>query len=689
VHGSFESGLDFFPYGTHYHRAPTPLPEEWESDLRELAARGYTHVQFRPQWRWHERVRENATWDDLDTLFDLADKHGLRVVLKPMLETAPDWAFQELGGTRIGFHGLPISPTAHGAYYVGGWLPCFDNPAVMTAAVRFVREMTARYKDHPALWFYNAWNEPRSRPLGQCQCGHSRLSYQEWLRDRYGSVETLNREFGKAWTSFETVTPPQSALCYAEMFLWRQWAMWAVAQQVKAVTDGIKSVHPQAFVMCHVGTCSAVTDIICDSSDDMLTSKSVDRYGTSWIVTLHPSTPSEYYQSDYVGDWLRRVDPSYWVHEFYPQMGVGTWHKSPTQEDLNMLIWMAIASGTAGFTFWQYRSERVGCEINLAGLREIDGSPSKRSEVADGIAAILREHGPKLVDAQRPRSDRAQLYCIKSDMISRIQLMEPLLGSIASEQSTWDYPYKNSSRMTHVLYGRGESSVDMVIPGDSLDGVRLLIVSGAEMVDAETARWLEEYVKGGGNLLVEFPFACRTDNTWVSPKRPNHSLSGLLGCRESERLTCEDNTVRFENGIEMAAKGWKVSLAPEAGRPIAWWEDGAPAAVEHEYFGGKVISLGVSLSLCAEDTCEGPAFDLADHILSMLGMQSSAGPWDVIIRKRVTEDSEIWFAFNIADEARQARLPSEPSCVWTGVKPLGVTLTLPAHGTWVGEFRKG
>jgi beta-galactosidase GanA len=123
----FEDRLKFFPYGTQYHRAPTPLPDEWEGDLAEIKHVGYTHVQFRPQWRQHERIRDHCAWDELDRLFELAQKNELRVVLKPMLETAPDWVFDELDGTRIGFHGVPLSPHANAAYYVGGWWPCFDN----------------------------------------------------------------------------------------------------------------------------------------------------------------------------------------------------------------------------------------------------------------------------------------------------------------------------------------------------------------------------------------------------------------------------------------------------------------------------------------------------------------------------------------------------------------------------------
>ncbi len=58
----FEKQLDFYPYGVQYYRAPTPLPEEWEADLDEIARIGYTHVQYRPQWRWHQKVLKKRPW---------------------------------------------------------------------------------------------------------------------------------------------------------------------------------------------------------------------------------------------------------------------------------------------------------------------------------------------------------------------------------------------------------------------------------------------------------------------------------------------------------------------------------------------------------------------------------------------------------------------------------------------------
>ncbi len=131
----------FFPhynYGTQYYRAPTPLPSEWEDDLKNMKATGIDTIQLRIQWRWNEPAEGRYEFDDIDELFRLAEKYDKKVIIKFMMETAPDYVFHKYGGTRVDMHGIPLSRGGHGAFYVGGWWPCFENPDVMRKALDFV-----------------------------------------------------------------------------------------------------------------------------------------------------------------------------------------------------------------------------------------------------------------------------------------------------------------------------------------------------------------------------------------------------------------------------------------------------------------------------------------------------------------------------------------------------------------------
>jgi len=668
---------NFYPFGTQYHRAPTPLPEEWAGDLKAIAKAGYTHVQYRPQWRWHERIRGECVWDDLDRLFDLAQKQKLRVILKPQLETAPDWVFSDLHGTRIGFYGVPITPFALGACYVGGWWPCFDNPQVVAAAAAFVEKLVGRYRQHPALWFYNAWNEPVSRPMGACQCPHSAESYRRWLRQRFGSIEKLNAYYSKAWTSFGTIEPPSAGDDYVEMFLWRQWAAAAVAEQVRFVTNAIRRVDAKAFVMVHTGLPNVMQDPACFASDDLLNAPVTDRYGTSFWIPLHPVTPLDHATPDFQSDWLRRVDPQYVIHEFYPNHA--GWCQPPTPQTLNRHIWMAIAGGCSGFTFWQYRSERLGNETNGHGLRAIDGSPTPRSEVADGIAGVLKKHGARLAGTQRVRAKVALLYSRQDDLLGRIQMMPWGLADYRQVQDNPDYPYKRAIKGAHALYLAAGETVEWVVPGDDLAGISLLHVTGVEMIDAATAAWLKRFVKRGGKLIVEFPFACRDERTWVSPKRPMHNLQKLLGCSEADRIRM-DQRVNFLSGESIEAKGSWIPLRLHGGKAIAHWEDGTVAAVQH----GNVCTLSVSLSLSFTNRWDDPIRQVWRQVTGL--KPTSDGLW---VRRRRGKGCEIWFVFNVAPQAGKLELPGLPKAIWqdAGCMLQKRQLELQPGATWVAEFR--
>ncbi len=637
---------EFYPYGTQYHRAPTPLPEEWEGDIKTIAEKGYTHIQFRPQWRCHERVRGKYVWDDLDRLFELAEKYNMKVVLKPMLENAPDYVYTKLDGTRISFRGLPIVPHAPAAYYVGGWLPCFDNPKVRKAAAKFVRELTNRYKDHPSLWFYNAWNEPRSRPMGQCCCKHSVKNYQNWLRERYGTIENLNRTFGKEWESFKTIIPPHSNGCYVEMFLWRRWAAYALSEHVGLVADAIREADPNARVMCHVGASAVHQDPVSDTSDDFLNFSKVDWYGTSMWIPFRPETPAAYNELFYQAAWLRRVDKNWQCHEFYPNQG--NWWTEGKPSFVEQSILMTLASGARGLTFWQYRSERFGKESNGWGMRNIDGSPTPRSERCDRVADFLKNN-PEIALSDYKKPEVAVYFDIENDLLMKLQKMGITGGNPEGGNLNETSNYKTAFKGAHTTLRRMGHTADYVVNGDDLSSYKLVTVTSLEMTDEYERAAFEEYVRNGGILYIEYPFACRDEKTWVSPTRPNLGFDALTGCREVHRVDFSSyvsNVIKFNDGHEETAAGWHITLEPVADdvKVLANWKDGGVAVVERQVGRGKVIVSAGSFSSFAQENSTEMIPSLYYKLMLYAGLEiNESHVWTL---SRVSDEFEYRFFFN-------------------------------------------
>lgn len=659
-------------------------------DLPRIREAGYTHIQLRPQWRWHEAVRGQYDWNDIAQLFDLAEKHALRVVLKPMLETAPDWVFQELNGTRIGFHGVPITPFAHGAYYVGGWWPCFENPAVRQAAIEFTDVLVREFKEHPALWLYDAWNEPRSRPIESCQCPHCTQAYQNWLQERFGSIKSLNDFYGKRWTSFETIRPPVSGHDYVEMALWREWAAISVTGTVRSVTEQIRHSDSSRPVMFHRGSLDVITDIAWDAGDDVANAQSgCDWYGYSCAVEFHPVTPIDYALVGFQGDWMRRVDPKNWCHEFYPREA--EWQRSPDLRHLKQQSLMTLSAGTKGFTWWQYRSERVGNESNGYGLVEINGESSNRSDYAAKLGKILQQHGKTLLESSAPKAPVAILHDRASDMVSRMSIFGNYFSRLPEGAKV--SPYKKALRAAHALHWMHNVERDIVLPGDDLSGYRFLHVSVMEIMVLETAKWLTNFVTNGGFLFVEYPFACRDVNTWVSSERPNCGLSALLGCTEADRIEIDhrgEDWVNWPEAGTIQAAGMRCDFEVQSGKVLARWADDKPAVVMNQVGQGTVLTSGLNLALSSEDGTNLNVRAAFQQILGWAEIQPLL-PFEycghVICQRRIVKNGQINFLYNLQEES--AKFPERFASAhedWLGeleATPSDQVL-LPGKETWVG-----
>ena len=176
--------LDEFIYATQYYRSPTPLEDEWDYDLNNLGKYNLNTIQIRINWRNNERREDEYDFSDIDKLLALAEKHHKKVLMKFLLECAPQYIFDKYGANRIGPKGEILRGGYHGAFY-GGWMPCFSKDIVRERMAKFVRKVVARYASNPNIILWNAWNEPRNRPIEECFCDDCRRRYCNYLKDKY------------------------------------------------------------------------------------------------------------------------------------------------------------------------------------------------------------------------------------------------------------------------------------------------------------------------------------------------------------------------------------------------------------------------------------------------------------------------------------------------------------------------
>jgi beta-galactosidase len=580
-----------FIYGAQYYRAPTPLPEEWEYDMEKMGAAGIDTVQIRVQWRKNEPSEGQYEFEDVDRLFDVAAKHNKKVIFKFLMENAPDYIFQKYSGSRIGLDNQEIRPGAHGAFYIGGWLPCFDNPDVIARAKAFVKICVQRYKNREELLLWNIWNEPRSRPLGECCCEHSINSYREYLRNKYKVIENLNNFYGKGWESFETVDSPGMPHDYAEVFEWRQWASSAVTSRLDFMYKTVKELDATRPVISHVGCCSVIQDAAGDCSDDIANAAAVDFYGTSLPTADEFSNFISESRCLMICDWMRHVDPNYWVYELYPDWG--DWTKPVTVNDYKFKVWACLAAGAKGILYWQYRAERLGCENNLAGLVNIDGSFKEISHESGRIAQFIHQNEDFLSKAEVVEDPIGILYSRESDLISSV---ENSCGTVFKfDQSPGFYCYNKSIQGAHALFrelGFVPQFIDVRRLAECLGKIRVLYIPQLYIPAADTLELLQQFVANGGKIIAEEGLALRQQNTWLNPHWPADGFAALMGARIKTRIATRfaDEKIVW-NDITVKPGEFISHLECLNAQPVAYWQDSniAAAATKNSLFIGTAF----------------------------------------------------------------------------------------------------
>lgn len=642
-----------FLLATQYYRAPTPLPAEWEDDLRNIKKLGFEAIQLRIQWRWNERKEGVYNFDDIDGLLDTAKKNNLDVIIKFMLETAPEYIYRKYNGYRLSPDGTKIFPIAHGAFYVGGWLPCFDNPLVREHGSAFISEVVKRYGDRENLILYNAWNEPRSRPGTECACEYSRRSYQDWLRERFSTIEELNGRYGKAWGDFEDVAPPSDTKDYVEMYLWRQWAAFSVKERVKWVTGKIKEFDAKRPVMCHVGMCLPYQDVLNDTSDDLLNAGEVDIYGTSlphWAGEFHgvdritgiasfDGDRRNFYIVNLIPDWIRGVAKDFYSYEIYTN---SFYYSVPdfNPEDLKFYLYSQVAAGAKGLCLWQYKPERFGNESICSGLVTLDGGPTDRSIEVGKILEDLKAQRKILENYEVDRSKLAIVYDFRSDITSRME--ETNSGDWRKETS--EYLYKKSFKGAYRGFFLLNILPDLIDIRQLLDTCLypFLYLPAPFILNKKEAELFKRYVEAGGTLITENCLGFRDDNTWMRTSSFPYGLDEVFGIGESipkklkDRLKLGDITLDVDDVVSC----YETREARVLGR----WEKGNTAVTINEYGKGKAVAIGFHPGLLANTEI------FLKCLCEKIGLYPEhAVEGKLIVRQGRSGNKRVFFLFNYGD----------------------------------------
>lgn len=172
-----------FLYGGDYN--PDQWPREvWQDDIVKMKALGANAATV-PVFSWAhlQPAEDNYNFKWLDEVLHLLIHNSINLILATPTAAHPAWMSRKYPEVlRADMHGLRRTHGARSNY-------CPNSPIYRKHAARMAAKMAERYASLPNLVLWHIGNEYGS----YCYCDTCRAAFQAWLKQRYGSLDALNR----------------------------------------------------------------------------------------------------------------------------------------------------------------------------------------------------------------------------------------------------------------------------------------------------------------------------------------------------------------------------------------------------------------------------------------------------------------------------------------------------------------
>lgn len=193
---------------------PEYLPaDKLEFALKQARVGGVEAVRFGEfAWGIIEPCEGHFDWQVFDRAFELCEKLGLKVILGTPTACPPIWLAQAHPDI------LPVNEQGQTIGFGSRQHRCYNAPAFRAAAGRVVAAMARRYGNHKALLAWQIDNELAAEHK-YCYCDTCKQKYQQYLADKYGTIEALNQRlmttfWAQNYSDFSQIELPRPVQAY-------------------------------------------------------------------------------------------------------------------------------------------------------------------------------------------------------------------------------------------------------------------------------------------------------------------------------------------------------------------------------------------------------------------------------------------------------------------------------------------
>ena len=598
------------------------------------------------------RVGESvwSTWEPQNGTFNLewllpvldgAHERRIGVVLGTPTYAVPPWLARihpEIAGERA--TGQRISWGARQEVD-------FTHPAFRFHAERVVREILARYAAHPGVIGVQVDNEPGNELL------HNHGVFQrfiDWLRERYGDVESLNQEWGLVYWSHrlstwaDLWTPDGNAQPQYDL-AWRQFQAEQTTEFIAWQADIAREyVSVDQFVTTCMSydrpafddrTLAAVLDVAAGNPYYMMqsglelpdTAQKEQNWATSGTWSLYLSADRMY---------SSKQAPFLVTETGAQSIGHSGLNRPAYDGQWRQTAWALVSRGAEMIEYWHWHTLHFGAETYWGGVLPHSGRPGRVYREIAELGSEFERAGDA-VTGLVPDADVSFVYSARSRWA--LQAQPPLVTDDGSPdrrayQGLFDPLYRGA--FDAKLQARIVHAEHLFTPDSSPQSAAVehpnLVVPGLYVTRDRDLDWLLDYAESGGHLILG-PRTAYADHeararAEVVPARL-HEAAGVW----YDEYSNIDNDIAvvacpqppgavpvLRLGPEAMATRWVDGLVATTATVLVTYEDRHfrrwPAITTHTCGTGRITVFGTV-----------PNTALAEHLLRWIDIPREANPW--------------------------------------------------------------
>lgn len=597
-------------------------------------------------WALLQPAEDRYDFSMLDKIVALLVKHDFNIVMATGTAALPGW--------MVRLHPETIRTEQNGTRHVFGGRHnfCPTSPYFRKASRALAAHVAERYAGTSGLVAWHVCNEYGGGG-GLCYCDHCTEAFRTWLKNKYGTVEALN----KAWCAnfwshtiydWGDVVPPVS---YGDGI-----------SDAKCVVSGLqmdyRRFQNQAQLACYTNERDAIRayDAATPITTNLMgTFKDLDYFEwakemdvVSWDNYPGMDTPPSF--TAMCHDLMRGIGgnkPFMLMEQTPNQQNWFPFCKVKRPGEVRKLSWQAVSHGADTVQFFQMKQSIGGCERFHGAVIAHDGT--EQSRVFKETAAL----GGEL--------DRIGKRIMGSEIRAKVAIMFDWQSYWSLEGCvgpTAGFSYPNEVHRFYRAFWRRNVPVDIIestTPLDKLKQYDLVVAPALITVLPGVAETLESYVSEGGSFITGYMAGIHDEHDLVVPGGYPGKLRDLMGVWVEEiDALAPDETIEV-HGDAVDAKGEIVAsiIHREGARRLAAYGGGEfyaghSALTVNTYGKGKAYFVGTPLDETGMSAFMAP-------IIKELGLKPLDTPEDVSLSVRYGDDG-VRYAFLINNSESDKRL---------------------------------